>query len=333
MSFSELFGPKFDSEEMEEPDYTNTSRVTASGFTNTIMRVNDNNDVNEMKRQIEEMRSALGMKIMNDQAMKDDLDADNENAMRGRRTSNEKASRIRSDSVISGYSTIMPNDSASRVRPLNYNPKTQISAQMPKKDFSPMIPQSSVGSMFDTVIAGYKQSPEEKIEELDCYTQINEISGLPIIFVNVRLNFLAHIHEPLQRFLTKANKYPCYESMQLLNDFIRKNEKKDKAPHEQLLYTVIRSTISMSRNKVIANPFNLPVLEPNMRLNDKLIYMCFDQLYIEYQTEWFKTLKDVNVPAFHDSYKNIQRAPVQRKTQTTSHSRRKQGSVISFLTS
>jgi hypothetical protein len=198
--------------------------------------------------------------------------------------------RRRRDSVVSESvnttvrsQTIQPNDSVSMVggmRKLQYEPN----------------------QLIQSVIGGYK--PKLSTFQEERLTEIAPIDGLPIIFHNDRLNFLAHLHKPLKKLLTFEGSYPCDHILEKLRSFIRKHQGTDRDPADNLLYMVIRDTISITRSMVKSNRFQLPLLEPGMFLTEKIIYMSIDQLYKEYSRQWFETMKDVEVPEFHSIYKN-----------------------------
>nr|UVB78672.1 NS [Cercospora beticola negative-stranded virus 5] len=148
--------------------------------------------------------------------------------------------------------------------------------------------------------------------------------------MNTRLNFLIHLHKPLQEMLSVDNTYPSPDAFEKLSNFMSRQRGKERNPHNELLYQVIKTTLK--GHKVRANPFNLPMLEVGMYLNDKLIYMSFMQLYQEFQIEWFKSMKDIDPPKFHNQFKDFK--SLSKLSSRTPHhqsrpSRRKAGSVIS----
>lgn len=219
---------------------------------------------------------------------------------------------------IQRRNTIGPMDSASQV-----NPGGRIHTQL-----------SSINEfgdcMFNEVIGGYAQTADEKLDELDAVASIQKVTGLPVIFTNMRLNFLVHLHKPLQKMLSKDDKYPVEDSLHKISGFVSKYRGKQRTSHDDLLYQVIRATFK--ENKVRANPFNLPLLEVGMMLSDKLIFMSFVQLYNEYQIEWFKSMKDIDAPKFHNKFKNFKGRLKDAVTHRPENRRRHtSGSVLSGL--
>jgi hypothetical protein len=235
--------------------------------------------------------------------------------------------KTRRDSVFSGITekihglnirrkgTVFPDDSVSRI--------------VPNERFTQSLATTRTGEcLYDGIIAGYGQNAEDKLDELDAIAQIQNVTGLPQIFINSRLNFLIHLHKPLQRILSIEDSYPCEDSLWKLTEFMSKIKGKERSPHDDLLYQVVRTTIK--NNRVRANPFNLPLLEVGMQLNDKLIYISFMQLYAEFQAEWFRSMKDMEAPRFHNQYSKFKPTRHERITQRHTQKRRKpSGSIIS----
>jgi hypothetical protein len=182
--------------------------------------------------------------------------------------------------------TIVPNDSVTVVG-------------MP---LSNRLTKNVVGSNFDCVVHGYSQDEEQRADEIEAYSQIKQISGCPIIFSDQRLNFLINLHKHLYIVLTDIDQYPAMDSLPRIVRFVEGYAGKKRPAHVQLLYQVIRSTISFSSSLVRANPFNLPILEVGMEISDRIIMMCFDKLHNEFETRWFTVMKDVEPPKFHDKY-------------------------------
>jgi len=281
------------------------SRVTASGFTETAIPMSEN---------------GYGTNFNN-----------NENKKNQFYLSDEKnvpfPSMSRRDSVVSGITekiqglnirskgTVLPDDSVSRI--------------VPNERFTQSLATTKTAEcLYDNIIAGYGQNAEDKLDELDAIAQIQNITGLPQIFINSRLNFLIHLHKPLQRILSVDESYPSEDSLWKLTEFISKIKGKERSPHDDLLYQVVRTTIK--NNRVRANPFNLPLLEVGMHLSDKLIYISFMQLYSEFQAEWFRSMKDMEAPRFHNQYSKFKPTKHERITQRHTQKRRKpSGSIIS----
>jgi len=237
--------------------------------------------------------------------------------------------------------TVKPTDSVSQVKPLNVQ-KARFNSQnlmtYPEESniqrglnsqFEQSIAISNNGSCFyNDVIGGYGQTADDKIDELDAISKIQKITGLPQIFVNSRLNFLIHLHKPLQEIMSRGSVYPCDDSLWKLSEFMRKYKTSRRDPHKDLLHQVVSTTIKNDR--VRSNPFCLPLLEVGMYLNDKLIYISFSQLYQEYQIEWFKSMKDIEPPKFHSAYTSFSSSKHDKVNSRPEERRRKKsGSVIS----
>jgi hypothetical protein len=189
--------------------------------------------------------------------------------------------------------SIHPDESASQFNPLRLTRKpAQLEAVA---EVSSEIPTMSV-------IGGFRQDVDQKIRELEAYRSVEPIAGLPIIFTNPRLNFLTHVHSALFKIISADNgDYPATNCSELLLAD-RKNWSRD--PSTRLLETVLDATIDSRDGEVLANPFNIPVLEPTMKLTQKLVFMAFDQLHNEFETEWFNTMKSVTTPRFHSKYES-----------------------------
>lgn len=224
-----------------------------------------------------------------------------------------------------------------KIQGLNYKkkdmvePGDSVSQIAPNEMFMKSVAVNRHGEcLYDDIIGGYTQTADEKLDELDAITQIPSVSGLPVIFMNARLNFLIHLHKPLQSILGDGDSYPAPDSLWKLTNFMSKQRGKDRKPHDQLLYHVIKTTIR--HNKVRSNPFNLPLLEVGMILNDKLIYISFMQLYQEFQIEWFKSMKDIDAPIFHNKFNTFKQNSALKVTPRQSEYRRKSArSVFSSL--
>jgi len=207
----------------------------------------------------------------------------------------------RSDSVVSDSTvlpqarTIMVDDSASQIGP-NVNRMTT------NRSLASMASTQMSSSKTGISIIGGHQNRLSIIDE-DDGLELSPIYGLPIIFVNDRLNFLCHLHKPLKDLLTENGKYPGSDILGKMERFVRRHKGRERDPAANLLYLVIRKTISMERLQVKDNDsFRLPLLKKGMYLTEKLIFMSIDQLHNEFCSEWFATMEDVEVPDFHDKY-------------------------------
>lgn len=203
------------------------------------------------------------------------------------------------ETVLSA-STIKPNDSASLIKPTK---KTNLTT------YSSIRSSFIRGSEHDDVVGGFGVTTEDRIAEQNAIQNIQTVYGLPRIFIDNRLNFLIHLHKPLQAMLTSGTgssaTYPDPNSLEKLTRFIDKARGRHREPHAELLYQVLRATIDLRRMKVHANPFNLPIIEIGMNLDDQLVYMCISELYSEFCTLWFHSMKNVEPPAFANKYRTM----------------------------
>lgn len=215
--------------------------------------------------------------------------------------------------------TIHPSESASNVgKPLEniygFEP-----LNIKRQNHSIMTPiVEDIDDIEETVIGGYTMSPYEKMMEVDSYSKVTPVQGLPVIFTNSRLNFLTHVHSPLFRLLRDSEgNYPARNCLEVLLD-----SRKDwgNEPAMVLLETVLDSTIDQKSGVVKANPFNIPIIEPTMLLDSRVMYMALDQLHREFEIEWFNTMKFVTLPIFQSKYDSMRFTGVRKRERRTSKS-------------
>jgi hypothetical protein len=198
-------------------------------------------------------------------------------------------------------STIKPNESASVLKPQRQGTELTM--------YSGIRSSLVRGSEHDNVVGGYEVSAEDHMIELDAINNIQRVYGLPKIFIDDRLNFLVHLHKPLQAMLTTKEsghvKYPDPNSLEKLTRFLDRSKGRHREPHHELLYQVLKATIDMRRKRFKANPFNLPIIEIGMSLDDQIVYMCISELYSEFRTLWFHSMKNVEPPHFAGDYVGV----------------------------
>jgi hypothetical protein len=305
------------------------SRVTASGFTDLKSEDSHRSEVgsvgrDEIRRMIDDYYETRIGERFRDRHVDGDtviVDPKPEGSVTGLRTSRKKSDSKRHRKMNGDpMAEIHPDDSASFVG--FQQGKSQVSSKGSELTTSTI---KKYGSMYDNVIGGYGLTAEEKMEELEEMMQITSVSGLSRVFIDERLNFLMHLHNQLYKLLRKGDNYPDPDSLGVLTNFVRSKKGKERSPHEDLLYQVISSTISFRRMRVKSNPFNIPLLEAGMTLTNKIIYMTFCELNNEYRTVWFGSMKDVEVPAFHGSYKGMFTKAVKFQS-----SQKKGSSVLGF---
>lgn len=334
-------------------DPSNVTRTTASGFTDLkdlagefeAMKMDSLNLVEELAEVDEMEHSPEKTKILNElraenahlsrkmKRLKILLDAQNtpltppasppeqRQAWRGQQASLEDDI----GSILSA-STIRPNDSASMIKP----PKNGTQLTMYSGIRSSLIR----GSEHDDVVGGYEVSAEDHMVELDAIKNIQRVYGLPKIFIDDRLNFLVHLHKPLQSMLTarinSTIKYPDPNSLEKLTKLLDKSKGRTREPHAELLYQVLKATIDLRRKRFKANPFNLPIIEIGMELDDQIVYMCISELYSEFRTLWFHSMKNVEPPHFASDYVGVC-SPVRQTNQKRSHGKTRKSGSSSIL--
>lgn len=225
-------------------------------------------------------------------------------------------------------STIRPNESASVMKPRMQGTELTMYSGI----------RSSVvrGSDHDNVVGGYELTAEDHLEEVDAINNIQRVYGLPKIFIDDRLNFLVHLHKPLQTMLTKKSQdkvsYPDPNSLEKLTHFIDRSKGRHREPHHELLYQVLKATIDVRRKRIRANPFNLPIIEVGMNLDDQIVFMCISELYSEFRTTWFHSMKNVEPPHFATDYVGVcQPTSYKRAVKPVTDNRRKRRGSSSIL--
>jgi len=162
--------------------------------------------------------------------------------------------------------------------------------------------QSLSEEVEQTVVGGYDLTAQEKLREIDTYTRLKPVRGLPKMFTSNRLNFLVHIHSALFQVLSDGDKYPSEGSFEVLMD---RRTSWPNDPSTDLLEQVLDCTIDPKDGVVISNPFSLPLLEVSMKLNSTIVYMVLDQLHREFELEWFNIMKFVTMPKFQSKYERL----------------------------
>jgi hypothetical protein len=294
------------------------SRVTASGFTNTTVRqkkppsviVEEDSDLN--RDIIDEIDKFCGLQ---DEFRSMSIKKPTKSVINESRKITKKM-----NDIASGMSTKVQEELGwemdRREKYVTLDDFKQftnrVEASLHPKDsasvFEPA-PRTNVMSMRNipiegpmSVVGGYQQTVEQKIEELEQYSSLTPVVGLPIIFTNDRLNFLCHLHDPLFKLLSDDDgSYPATDSLDRILDN-KRNWNTNAA--SMLLGQVLDKTIDFRTATVKSNPFELPILEPTMVLTARIVFMCFDQLYKEFEREWFNTFKAVTTPAFSSKYES-----------------------------
>lgn len=310
------------------------SRVTASGFTESTVNpmFNGNTNFSTISMMEELLKLKDKIEFMESNSPKEDELNRARKALNSKVLENDneiqKSKRYNSRYESSDDDeTIRPNDSASMIQPLELRTKTNHLSERTSVGSTVM----SYGcSNFDNVVGGYGISPEDKMLELDSMVKVQKISNLPTIFINERLNFLTHLHKPLYKLLEEDGTYPSENCLGRIRKFMTQNYGKDRDPEEQLLYMAIKSSIDMSRMRVKSNPFNLPVLEVGMKLDDQIIYMTFANLHSEFEIIWFNCMKNAEVPKFHSKFRSSKKRDVVHSRPATASRSNRTSSILSF---
>lgn len=153
-----------------------------------------------------------------------------------------------------------------------------------------------------TVIGGFELTASEKMREIDAFSNMPKVRGLPAVYTNDRLNFLSHLHSAL--FKIASDDSGVYPGEGCLGRLLDSRKGWGSDPETTLLKLVLDRTIDTETSEIIANPFRLPILEPGMYLTSQVMYMCLDQLHNEFEREFFDTTKTMVTPKFSSKYEN-----------------------------
>jgi len=117
---------------------------------------------------------------------------------------------------------------------------------------------------------------------------------VPSITIDQRLNFLIRIHTALFKILPESN-YPGSSFMSVFQKLHNGRFEFDH-PSLDLLMVVMEDTINWRTRRVTENKFCLPVLEPGMRINERIIGNCLLNLLSDYRIRWMNIFKDCVIP-------------------------------------
>jgi hypothetical protein len=183
---------------------------------------------------------------------------------------------------------------------------SQIGAITPRNKYDVLLnnqnmqPQQTMDRSI-SIVTGYKPNKEDLYESINMSFD-GEVNGLCTIFHDPRLNFLHHLHMSLYNVTNNYNTYPPIDILKSLSEFYTKHRESRKtgklsAQHEMFMKVMVH-TFSSRRMSVRDNPYKLPIIEPGMKFNDRIIFLCFKSLHDEYQTRWVNSFKDTTMPPF-----------------------------------
>jgi hypothetical protein len=265
-------------------------------------------------------------------------------------------------------STIGPLDSASCVTP------RPLSEQKPNHKFSIDTERSELATQIATLTADVHNLVLKSSKTVGDYTrdeydedltQAFESSGMvrnngqlfirplaftgaaelvPKITVDDRLNFLIRLHTAIFKIVPNSADYPPCGIMTVLK---RATEGKlpDDHPSFDLLQIVVTDSLDWSHMMVKNNNFGLPVIEPGMRFNERIIGSNLLSLKGEYFGRWSSVVKDCILPnditdtsRWSDSYetRSMKRitsrrpdmARLERQTAKGAYRRRRRDSIL-----
>jgi len=220
--------------------------------------------------------------------------------------------------VANSNYTVQPNDSASMITP---NPSTvrlgesrrdadllsQISSQMAKLtadvihmrearssrvgDYSRYEYESDLQDAFAS--SGMVSKDGQLFVRPFAHTGACEL--VPKITVDDRLNFLIRLHTAIFKMIDNSPDYPKPGFMRTIKQ-ASEGRLPDDHPSFDLLQIVITDTIDWAHMMIKNNNFGLPVLEPGMRLNERILAVCLVSLKTEYFARWASVTKDCILP-------------------------------------
>jgi len=118
---------------------------------------------------------------------------------------------------------------------------------------------------------------------------------VPKITVDDRLNFLIRLHTAIFKMIDNSPDYPKPGFMRTIKQ-ASEGRLPDDHPSFDLLQIVITDTIDWQHMMIKNNNFGLPVLEPGMRLNERILAVCLVSLKTEYFARWTSVTKDCILP-------------------------------------
>jgi hypothetical protein len=220
------------------------------------------------------------------------------------------------------FDTLHPMDSASNItpRPLGHN-KPRLSIDNDLNDRISQIMASQLQTLRADLQSGlsnvtsrigdytrneYDQDLEEAFQSCGvvvkdgemylkpvAHTRASEL--IPRVTIDDRLNFLIRLHTAIFKVVRNTADYP---RPGIMNDLRRVFEGKmfNDHPSFDLLQIVVTDTFDWAHSIIKTNNFLLPVIEPNMRFNERILASCLLSLKTEYFTRWTSVMKDCILP-------------------------------------
>jgi len=149
------------------------------------------------------------------------------------------------------------------------------------------------------VVVGFVKTAEIARKEVLNYHKVTPINGLARPFRNSRLNLLCHLHTAVVKIAGTDRPADLVRILKGLGS------KRTHTPTAELLNQVIRLTFDWDDMEVAANPFDLPYIEPHMKISDDCLLKCLDLLWLEYKRLWFDQVKSLAIPAFAFDYQDV----------------------------
>jgi hypothetical protein len=125
------------------------------------------------------------------------------------------------------------------------------------------------------------------------YTAASEM--VPQMTVDKRLNFLIRLHTGIFKVIPNGRDYPkpgILIDLKNVHDGVMICDH----PSFDLLQIVLTDTIDWQHLMIKNNNFMLPVLEPGMLINERIIAVCLISLKTEYFSRWNSLVKDCVLP-------------------------------------
>jgi hypothetical protein len=223
-------------------------------------------------------------------------------------------------------STICPNDSASQITPKPLNdlkPKIQgidnlsslqevisgiVASQIHSARSEVKISEKQrMASVLDYSKTEYESDLEEAFKSCGVVVRNGEVflkppahtsacELIPKMTVDDRLNFLIRLHTAMFKIVDNTPDYPKPGMIEILRA-TTEGEMPDDHPSFDLLQIVLADTFDWSHMMIKSNNFLLPVLEPGMRINERIVCSCLLGLKGEYFTRWTSVMKDCVLPS------------------------------------
>jgi hypothetical protein len=200
--------------------------------------------------------------------------------------------------------TIKPDDSASNISPVLVNWMNSQIASV-KKDYEGklMRAESRIGNYTKTefemdlndalvgsgveCVSG-RWMIEQTPRTMDC-------DLVPQITIDNRLNFLIRVHTALFKMFVNDETYPPSGLVDVFERLHQGTLRMDH-PSFDLLQIVMEDTIDWRHMIVKNNHFLLPLLEPGVQVNERIVALCLKSMKSDYEIRWHSLVKDCVLP-------------------------------------